>query len=587
MVNWNPAWAKAIANIESRGSGGYRAIGPKTRSGDRAYGKYQVMGDNLPKWTKKYFGKVLSPQEFLNNPEAQEAVFRGEFGSYVNQYGNPQDAASMWFTGRPVSSGKKRSDGYNTGAQYVTKFNKFLGGSKMAQAQANPNILLSLFGGGNTSTPFVADEPKGILERLGLQKMVEGAEGETGQKFYNRDSFANMINRIGAAASGDPFVQQMAQDRIAGREAKKTANKTAEYLNSIGQTDLANAIGQGLIDGPSAMQRLFGLQDAQKAAELEQYRYYRDLADQRLDTQSDRDYLDAVAKRERTEKLADLATNREFQLKLRQIDQADKETLVRLRDELANDPNSFENQILLEQLEMKEVELADKLATSAVNRDATQANMEATEASTAGQLIENEAAQGELDAANNQTNNEPSLYTFDEMDLKDINIVDAARKDPVGLIERAANSIWTFLGNEDIGPDADNSNLNVLNNMIKSGLAKTLTDRGSVTELEELKKITFGINQTNSQMAANMEALLPLLKSSYEYAVANADTGTANQKAKNKNIIDRYPRIIDILERSLKQYKTGDTITPDVGEDGQAVMDEADKIIEMLSGAGQ
>ena len=81
MVNWNPAWAKAIANIESRGSGGYSAIGPKTKKGNRAYGKYQVMDFNIPSWTKKHLGKSFTPAQFLASPQAQDAVFRGEFGS--------------------------------------------------------------------------------------------------------------------------------------------------------------------------------------------------------------------------------------------------------------------------------------------------------------------------------------------------------------------------------------------------------------------------------------------------------------------------------------------------------------------------
>ena len=232
MVNWNPAWAKAIANIESRGSGGYSAIGPKTKKGNRAYGKYQVMDFNIPSWTKKHLGKSLTPDQFLASPQAQDAVFRGEFGSSVAKYGNPQDAASVWFTGKPLAKGANNRDILGTTGQgYVNKFNKELGGSKMAQAQANPNIFSSLFSGGNTSEPFAAREPQGILERLGLQKMVEGAEGETGQKFYNRDSFLDLVNRFGAVASDNPVAQQMALDSI-DRRANR-ANQTKPPSISI------------------------------------------------------------------------------------------------------------------------------------------------------------------------------------------------------------------------------------------------------------------------------------------------------------------------------------------------------------------
>jgi hypothetical protein len=118
-------YAAAIKSIES--SGNYGARGPSTRNGDRAYGAYQVMGNNIPSWTQKHYGQSLSPQEFLNNKEAQDAVFKGEFGGYVQKHGNPQDAASMWFTGRPLAQGGKSDDGYITGNQYVDRFNKALG----------------------------------------------------------------------------------------------------------------------------------------------------------------------------------------------------------------------------------------------------------------------------------------------------------------------------------------------------------------------------------------------------------------------------------------------------------------------------
>src|SRR5688572_9737682 len=91
------AYGSAISNIESGGK--YGILGPVIpKSGDRAYGKYQVMGANVGPWTEKYLGQRLSPQEFLANPDAQEAVFKGEFGRYVEKYG-PEGAAKAWFAG--------------------------------------------------------------------------------------------------------------------------------------------------------------------------------------------------------------------------------------------------------------------------------------------------------------------------------------------------------------------------------------------------------------------------------------------------------------------------------------------------------
>ena len=87
----------AIATQESGGN--YGAVGVWVR-GDRAYGKYQVMGANIPSWTAKHYGRSLTPQQFLNNKQAQEAVARGVLKGYYNKYGF-RGAASAWYSGNP------------------------------------------------------------------------------------------------------------------------------------------------------------------------------------------------------------------------------------------------------------------------------------------------------------------------------------------------------------------------------------------------------------------------------------------------------------------------------------------------------
>lgn len=83
---------------QQESGGNYSAIGPWV-NGDRAYGRYQVMGANIPSWTKKYYGKQLTPQQYLANHEAQDAVVRGMLGGYFNKYG-PEGAAAMWYSGQ-------------------------------------------------------------------------------------------------------------------------------------------------------------------------------------------------------------------------------------------------------------------------------------------------------------------------------------------------------------------------------------------------------------------------------------------------------------------------------------------------------
>ena len=116
---------EAIAAIESRGSGDYGALGAQT-GGDRAYGRYQVMGNNIPSWSQQALGKTMTPDQFLADPASQDAIFNNIFGGYVEKYGNPQDAASVWFTGRPQSRGGGATDVNGmSGNGYVDKFNRY------------------------------------------------------------------------------------------------------------------------------------------------------------------------------------------------------------------------------------------------------------------------------------------------------------------------------------------------------------------------------------------------------------------------------------------------------------------------------
>mgnify|MGYP000884337052 CR=1 FL=1 len=115
-------FGNAIAGIESGGR--YDALGPMTK-GDRAYGKYQVMGSNVGPWTEKFYGKRLSPDEYLANPEAQEAVFQGQFGTYVQKYG-PEGAAKAWFAGERGMKNPNAKDVLGTSVDAYGK--KFMAG---------------------------------------------------------------------------------------------------------------------------------------------------------------------------------------------------------------------------------------------------------------------------------------------------------------------------------------------------------------------------------------------------------------------------------------------------------------------------
>lgn len=149
----------AISSIES--SHNYRELGPVTKHGDRAYGRYQVMGANVPAWSEAATGKRMTPQEFLKDDKAQDAVFDHRFGKYVDQYGNPQDAASVWFSGKPMSKAGNVSDQLGTTVPgYVGKFNKALGqpdtGTIVAQDRSAPFRPVAIDRTGPTPTGMAA-----------------------------------------------------------------------------------------------------------------------------------------------------------------------------------------------------------------------------------------------------------------------------------------------------------------------------------------------------------------------------------------------------------------------------------------------
>src|SRR5690348_8739920 len=114
------SYADAIASIESGGN--YGAVGPATRTGDHAYGKYQIMGANVGPWTTAVLGHALTPQQFLADPRAQDAVFNSEFGRLVDKYG-PAGASRAWFAGEGGMNNPNAKDvGGTTVADYERRF---------------------------------------------------------------------------------------------------------------------------------------------------------------------------------------------------------------------------------------------------------------------------------------------------------------------------------------------------------------------------------------------------------------------------------------------------------------------------------
>lgn len=115
--------AEALAQIESGGN--YNAVGP-TVKGKNAYGKYQIMEQNVPSWGKAATGQEVTLNQFKTDKSLQDRIALYKIQGYLDQGYSPQDIASLWLSGRPLSGNQRRD--LATGISvpdYVERFNKY------------------------------------------------------------------------------------------------------------------------------------------------------------------------------------------------------------------------------------------------------------------------------------------------------------------------------------------------------------------------------------------------------------------------------------------------------------------------------
>ncbi len=197
-VSYNPLQTlkAGIGRVESGNN--YQALGQeiKRKGGttDRAYGKYQVMGANIPSWTEQALGRKLTPFEFLHSPEAQEAVFENQMINNLHKYGNLQDAASVWFSGRPLAQAQKAgAHDINMGVgQYVASA---LG----PQAGAAPGVQVA----GGDQALFDRLQAR-AAQRLSPEVQGEVTAGVPGAE----DAFARLQERAAQRLTPTPLPEQ-------------------------------------------------------------------------------------------------------------------------------------------------------------------------------------------------------------------------------------------------------------------------------------------------------------------------------------------------------------------------------------------
>jgi len=225
-------YAAAIRKIESGSYGGnYGAQGQVVTSGmyagDRAYGAYQIMGNNIASWTKEVLGQSMTISQFLGDKMAQDKVFYAKFGQSVDKYGSVADAISVWFSGRPLSRAGNASDGYNTVPEYVSKVQSaadaYPGGLPKAVSDGMVDATKRIRVGNNFQDTYDVAAPGSVAGQGGMTKM-QGLLGVGGAAF---GAFA------GGYQSGDPI-----SGAIGGAMA------------GLGATSSLSALGLGAAAGP-------------------------------------------------------------------------------------------------------------------------------------------------------------------------------------------------------------------------------------------------------------------------------------------------------------------------------------------------
>ncbi|WP_430439004.1 hypothetical protein [Shinella sp.] len=270
----------AIASIESAGSGDYAAVGPRHPKMGRALGRYQVMESNIGPWGMEALGREVTPDEFLANPQIQDAIFDKQFGKYVEKYG-PEGAAQAWFGGEGGVGklGRKDSLGTSIGA-YTNKFRNAMGGQTGQQevASIDPNASLSQEVADFQQTPEYAGQFPG----MDAQQFDQRFGGQPQQVPQNQQQLAQALLAGQQQGGGqqaiegqmaDPRQQQVAQALIGGQQQQGIDPALMEVLGNQYLDPQRRAIAQMLLEQQMQQRDPLRQMQLQKAQiELEQLR---------------------------------------------------------------------------------------------------------------------------------------------------------------------------------------------------------------------------------------------------------------------------------------------------------------------------
>jgi hypothetical protein len=120
----------ATSRQESGGNYGNvtTTINPRTGQPQSAIGKYGIMDFNVGPWTQEILGHAMTPEQFKNDPTAQDTVYRTKMAQYEKQYG-VEGAGRAWLGGPGGVNHPERTDPLGTSVgDYGHKFAQMVAG---------------------------------------------------------------------------------------------------------------------------------------------------------------------------------------------------------------------------------------------------------------------------------------------------------------------------------------------------------------------------------------------------------------------------------------------------------------------------